>query len=31
MCSHYQTLKDAELLLKIFGVTKPGMLGKYDM
>lgn len=31
MCSHYQTLKDAELLLRRFGVTKPGMLGKYDM
>jgi putative SOS response-associated peptidase YedK len=31
MCSHYQTLKDADLLLKKFGVTKPGVLGKYDM
>lgn len=31
MCSHYQTLKDAELLLRKFGVTKPGVLGKYDM
>ncbi len=31
MCSHYQTLKDAELLLKKFGVTRPGALGKYDM
>ncbi|TQJ94033.1 SOS response-associated peptidase family protein [Achromobacter sp. SLBN-14] len=31
MCSHYQTLKDAELLLKKFGVTRPGVLGKYDM
>ncbi|MCU6618009.1 SOS response-associated peptidase [Achromobacter mucicolens] len=31
MCSHYQTLKDAELLLKKFGVTRPGILGRYDM
>jgi len=32
MCSHYQTLKDAELLLKKFGVRrKPAALGKYDM
>lgn len=31
MCSHYQTLKDAELLLKKFGVTRPGVVGKYDM
>lgn len=31
MCSRYQTLKDAELLLKKFGVTRPGMLGQYDM
>lgn len=31
MCSHYQTLKNAELLLKKFGVTRPGVLGKYDM
>lgn len=31
MCSHYQTLKDAELLLKRFGVTRSGVLGKYDM
>ncbi|WP_367352516.1 SOS response-associated peptidase [Achromobacter animicus] len=31
MCSHYQTLKDAELLLKRFGVTRPGVLSKYDM
>ncbi|MPS81767.1 MAG: SOS response-associated peptidase [Achromobacter sp.] len=32
MCSHYQTLKDAELLLKKFGVPKkPGSLGVYDM
>ncbi|CZZ83882.1 Uncharacterised ACR%2C COG2135 [Bordetella trematum] len=31
MCSHYQTLKDAEQLLRKFGVTKPGVLGKYDM
>jgi len=28
MCSHYQTLKDAELLLKKFGVTRLGILGK---
>ena len=28
MCSHYQTLKDAELLLKKFGVRdKPAILG----
>jgi putative SOS response-associated peptidase YedK len=32
MCSHYQTLKDAELLLKKFGVReKPEAIGKYDM
>lgn len=32
MCSHYQTLKDAELLLKKFGVSKkPASLGTYDM
>ena len=31
MCSYYQTLKDAELLLKKFDVTRPGVLGKYDM
>ena len=32
MCSHYQTLKDAELLLKRFGVRqKPAAVGKYDM
>ncbi|WP_447578278.1 SOS response-associated peptidase family protein [Achromobacter kerstersii] len=31
MCSRYQTLKDAELLLKKFGVTRPGIPGKYDM
>lgn len=31
ICSHYQTLKDAELLLKKFGVTRPGVLGAYDM
>lgn len=32
MCSHYQTLKDAELLLKKFGVRdKPATLGQYDM
>ncbi|WP_231952312.1 hypothetical protein [Achromobacter sp. MFA1 R4] len=26
-----QPLPDAELLLKKFGVTRPGILGKYDM
>lgn len=26
MCSHYQTLKDAELLLKKFGVTRYGLI-----
>ena len=32
MCSHYQTLKDAELLLNKFGVReKPAAIGKYDM
>ncbi|MFF7060808.1 SOS response-associated peptidase [Achromobacter spanius] len=32
MCSHYQTLKDAELLLKKFGVRqKPAAIGMYDM
>ena len=32
MCSHYQTLKDAELLLKKFGVRdKPAALGMYDV
>lgn len=32
MCSHYQTLKDADLLLKKFGVRdKPAAIGKYDM
>ncbi|MNX47622.1 hypothetical protein D3C86_781780 [compost metagenome] len=32
MCSHYQTLKDAELLLKKFGIQeKPAAIGKYDM
>lgn len=31
MCFHYQTLKDAELLLKKFGVTRPGVLGDYNM
>lgn len=32
MCSHYQTLKDAELLLKRFGVReKPPAIGKCDM
>ncbi|MGN3705379.1 SOS response-associated peptidase [Achromobacter xylosoxidans] len=31
MCSHYQTLKDAELLLRRFGAQKPAAIGKYDM
>ncbi|WP_063589242.1 SOS response-associated peptidase [Achromobacter ruhlandii] len=32
MCSHYQTLKDAELLLQRFGVrAAPPPAGKYDM
>lgn len=31
MCSHYQTLKDAERLLKKFGMTRPRVLGKYVM
>ena len=32
MCSHYQTLKDAELLLKKFGVhEKPPTIARYDM
>ena len=32
MCSHYQTLKDAELLLKKFGVReRPAAMGKYDI
>ncbi len=31
MCGHYQNMKEAELLLQKFGVTRPGMLGKYDM
>ncbi|WP_447922281.1 SOS response-associated peptidase [Achromobacter aegrifaciens] len=31
MCSHYQTLKDAELLLKRFGVAKHTHVEKYDM
>jgi putative SOS response-associated peptidase YedK len=31
MCNHYQTLKDAELLLKVFGAAKPVPVGKYDM
>ncbi|MNK95721.1 hypothetical protein D3C87_1159700 [compost metagenome] len=31
MCSHYQTLKDAELLLKKFGVPQKPALEKYDM
>ncbi|EJO30527.1 hypothetical protein QWC_17107 [Achromobacter marplatensis] len=30
-CSHYQTVKHAELLLGKFGVIRPGVLGKYDM
>ncbi|MNU43068.1 hypothetical protein D3C71_318440 [compost metagenome] len=31
MCSHYQTLKDAELLLKKFGAPNKPPAGKYDM
>lgn len=31
MCSHYQTLKDAELLLQKFGVRAPSVSTKYDM
>lgn len=32
MCSHYQTLKDAELLLKKFGTRdQRTVVGKYDM
>lgn len=31
MCSHYQTLKDAELLLKKFGATNKPAGGDYDM
>lgn len=31
MCSHYQTLKDAELLLKKFGAPNKPAVGKYDM
>ena len=31
MCSHYQTLKDAELLLKKFGVPNKPAGGEYDM
>lgn len=31
MCSHYQTLKDAELLLQKFGVRAKPVPGKYDM
>ncbi|MNK83456.1 hypothetical protein D3C87_1032710 [compost metagenome] len=31
MCSHYQTLKDAELLLKKFGVPQKPAVEKYDM
>jgi hypothetical protein len=29
--SHYQTLKDTEILRKKSGVTTPGVLGKYGM
>ncbi|MFY4259590.1 hypothetical protein ACOTCG_18510 [Achromobacter xylosoxidans] len=31
MCSHYQTLKDAELLLKKFGAPNKPAGGEYDM
>lgn len=31
MCSHYQTLKDAELLLEKFGATRSAAPAKYDM
>jgi len=31
MCSHYQTLKDAELLLQKFGVRTKPAAGPYDM
>lgn len=31
MCSHYQTLKDADLLLERFGARGVAPLGKYDM
>lgn len=31
MCSHYQTLKNAELLLKKFGVRRKPAIEKYDM
>lgn len=31
MCSHYQTLKDSELLLKKFGAPNKPAGGKYDM
>ncbi|MGV2864433.1 SOS response-associated peptidase [Achromobacter sp. AGC39] len=31
MCSHYQTLKDAELLLQKFCVRAPALSTKYDM
>lgn len=31
MCSHYQTLKDAELLLKKFGAPSKPAGAKYDM
>ena len=31
MCSHYQTLKDAELLLKKFGAPNKPAGGKYEM
>lgn len=30
-CSHFQTLKNAEQLLKKFGVARPGALGEYDI
>jgi len=31
LCSHYQALKDAELLLKKFGAPSKPAGGKYDM
>lgn len=31
MCSHYQTLKDAELPLKKFGAPDKPAGGKYDL
>ncbi|WYX07937.1 hypothetical protein WJ973_25540 [Achromobacter xylosoxidans] len=31
MCNRYQTLKDAELLLKKFGAPNKPADGKYDM